>query len=264
MTKRAAVLGHPISHSLSPALHRAGYRELGLDFDYQAIDIAADELSDFLGSLDDSWVGLSLTMPLKERITDIVSNADSSVRLTKSANTVRIAPDRTMSITNTDIFGIERSIIESLGYNRFNQILIIGSGATARSAGAAAKYLGATEVDVQARNTTARNQVSNVITSLGMESTTSDIDFRVLGDYDLVISTLPSDVFNREQLHLAQGMETALLDVAYAPWPSSLAAAWPNNRIVSGKEMLLWQATQQFEIFTGHSAPVSAMRTAIN
>jgi shikimate dehydrogenase len=263
VTRRAAVLGHPINHSLSPALHRAGYQALGLDFDYQAIDVTESELPEFLENLDDSWVGLSLTMPLKERITEIVPTTDALVRLTNSANTVSIAPDRTMSLSNTDVYGIRQSVTESLGINQFERILIIGSGATARSAAAACKDLGAIDVVIRARNVPAREQVQQVAISLGMESSSADLRWEGVGDYDLVICTLPSSAFDHHQIHIDQGIKTALLDVAYSPWPSRLATQWPNDAIVSGKEMLLWQATKQFEIFTGMDAPVSAMRSAI-
>jgi len=62
--RRAAVLGHPIAHSLSPVLHRAAYAELGLDWEYERIDVTGDSLAPFLDSLDATWAGLSLTMPL--------------------------------------------------------------------------------------------------------------------------------------------------------------------------------------------------------
>jgi shikimate dehydrogenase len=263
VTKRAAVLGHPIGHSLSPALHRAGYQELGLDFDYQAIDVTEQELPEFMASLDESWVGLSLTMPLKERITEIIPSTDELVTLTNSANTVHFSTDRSMSLSNTDVYGIGRAIMETLGIEHFERILIIGSGATARSAAVAAKELGATVVDIQARNISTREQVQQVVITLGMESVSADIDLEIVGDYDLVICTLPSNSLDHDQVYIAQGIGTALLDVAYSPWPSLLATRWPNGAIVSGKEMLLWQATKQFEIFTGMPAPVSAMRSAI-
>jgi shikimate dehydrogenase len=263
VTKRAAVLGHPINHSLSPALHFAGYQALGLDFDYQAIDVTESELPEFLENLDDSWVGLSLTMPLKERITEIVPTTDALVRLTNSANTVSIGPDRTMSLSNTDVYGIRQSVTQTLSINKFERILIIGSGATARSAAAACKDLGATKVDIRARNVPAREQVQRVAISLGMESSSTDLHWEGVGNYDLVISTLPSSAFDHHQIHIDHGIQTALLDVAYSPWPSRLATQWPNDAIVSGKEMLLWQATKQFAIFTGMDAPITAMRNSI-
>ncbi len=269
MRKRAAVLGHPIKHSLSPKLHRAGYEALGLDYEYEAIDITEDQLLDFLVSLDQTWVGLSLTMPLKERVTEIISNSDQLVRLTKSANTVCMSGDEptslsNMSLTNTDVFGIEKAVTQTLDTAKFDRILVLGSGATARSALAASKNLGATTVDIQARNSSTRNQVVQIAGSLGMASTSSDLDLGRVGEYDLVISTLPSGATGVDNGKIPQNIGTALLDVAYSPWPSQLAALWPNTAIVSGKEMLLWQATKQFELFTGLVAPVSAMRRSIS
>ena len=85
---RCAVLGDPIAHSLSPALHRAGYAAVGLDWTYDAHRVAAGGLSEFVRGLDASWRGLSLTMPLKREALELASEASPIARLAGAANTL--------------------------------------------------------------------------------------------------------------------------------------------------------------------------------
>ena len=78
--RRCAVLGKPIAHSLSPVLHRAGYAAAGLDWSYDAIEVGSDELAGFLDGLDDTWRGLSLTMPLKRTVVPLVDELTERIR----------------------------------------------------------------------------------------------------------------------------------------------------------------------------------------
>ena len=87
---RAAVLGSPIAHSLSPALHRAAYAALGLDWQYDAVEVASGGLAGFLAGLDPEWRGLSLTMPLKQEVLPLLSERTRLVEITGAANTVVI------------------------------------------------------------------------------------------------------------------------------------------------------------------------------
>src|SRR6478752_1823922 len=87
---RLAVLGSPIAHSKSPALHRAAYEVLGLDWEYDAIEVAEGGLATFLGGLDASWRGLSLTMPLKREVLPLLDELDELAAQSQLANTVLI------------------------------------------------------------------------------------------------------------------------------------------------------------------------------
>ena len=259
---KAAVLGHPISHSLSPVIHSAAIEELGLDINYTAIDVDVDQLADFVGQLDDDWCGLSLTMPLKTEILKIVSSHDRLVELTQSANTVFRSDVGDWTLTNTDVFGICEAVRES-GFDSTGSVGILGSGATARSAVAAASELGAQRVFVASRNAQASQEISILASSLGVDLelvSYGSIDF---SDCGLVISTLPGDSAMNYTPLMTVDEKTVLLDVSYSPWPSDLARWWPNANVISGKEMLLWQATQQWTRFTHTDAPVNAMRLAM-
>ncbi len=141
---RLAVLGSPISHSRSPALHRAAYDILGLDWSYEPIEVADGELAAFIASRDQSWLGLSLTMPLKRDILPLLATRTALVDQTGSANTALFTP-RGVAGFNTDVYGITQSFRRH-DRHELATVLIIGGGATASSAVVAARELGATRI----------------------------------------------------------------------------------------------------------------------
>lgn len=262
--RRAAVLGRPIAHSLSPVLHRAAYRELGLDWRYDAIEVAADGLPALLADLTEEWVGLSLTMPLKEVVLPYLASVTPLARLTSSANTVLLGPDGLRG-DNTDVYGIVAAVRGS-HCGGFGSACIVGAGATARSAVAAAVDLGAQRIWVVARRPAAATASLQVAKQLSVPAAVAS-----WGDAvdplraDLVISTVPGDAAGTLAGVLPQ-QPGVLLDVTYWPWPTSLAQAWRERggTVVGGSQMLLWQAARQVELMTGRRAPVAAMRAALD
>lgn len=259
---KAAVLGDPIAHSLSPVLHQAALLERGLNCSYIAIQVSEEQLQKFVSELDITWVGLSLTMPLKMKILELVPERHELVDLTQSANSVYRSDTGNLSLANTDVFGMESALRQS-GLDFVDQVVILGAGATARSAVVAARNLGARSIRVQARNLEQRQGMIDLIQGLNAQASSGEINLAELGQYDVVINTLPKEAFRAMDLRIDTDFEATLLDVIYNPWPSPLATAFPNAHIVSGREMLLWQATRQVELFYGVSAPVDAMRRAL-
>lgn len=259
---QAAVLGSPIAHSLSPALHRAAYRALGLDWQYNAIEVDEYGLEPFIKSLDASWVGLSLTMPLKEVAFDVVSSVDSIASKIRSINTLLPTPDGWHG-TNTDVFGIVRSLGEAGLEPGVESALLLGAGATARSAIAALAELQCGRVYISARRV---QQAASLIElanefSLAAEVVAWEPSAAML-DRPLVISTLPGEAGQAWSACVGQSAGV-LLDASYHPWPTPLAAKWTNEHVASGRDMLLWQATEQVRLMTGHEAPVAAMRASL-
>ncbi|MFA7324609.1 MAG: shikimate dehydrogenase [Candidatus Nanopelagicales bacterium] len=260
--KQAAVLGSPISHSLSPALHRAAYAALGLDWQYSAIEVHEEELEGFLATLDDSWAGLSLTMPLKEVAIGLCARVDPMALQIRSVNTL-IPTAQGWVGSNTDIFGIVRALGEIGVESGVDSALVLGAGATARSAIAALAQLQAGQVGICARRPEQAAVLVDLAIDLGLRAHAQPWrpSAAVLAT-DLVISTLPGAAGESWAKH-AHAAGGALLDSAYHPWPTPLAAAWPNQRIASGRDMLLWQATEQVRLMTGLQAPVAAMRASL-
>jgi shikimate dehydrogenase len=286
--RRLAVLGSPIAHSLSPALHTAAYRVLGLDWDYSAVRIGEGELDGFLDSLTPQWLGLSLTMPLKHEIQPRLDELDRVATLTGAVNTVRFgdAPagesDATTTAAsrrafgyNTDVPGLVRALAEA-GIDRSAHVTLLGAGATAASALVAAAELGAETVDIIARTPARADPLLDLGRRLGLVVTASGLPAMAAADRasDLVISTMPGDAALQYEFPAALRAHTLLFDVGYAPWPTALARSWAaaGGRALSGRTMLLHQAVVQIRIFLANDpflplpdegAVLAAMRAAL-
>ncbi|TFD33434.1 shikimate dehydrogenase family protein [Cryobacterium cryoconiti] len=252
---RLAVLGSPIEHSLSPALHRAAYGALGLDWRYDAVRVAAGGLSDFLGSLGGEWRGLSLTMPLKHEVQAHLDGLDRIAEQTGSVNTVLLGETdgrRTLHGFNTDVTGLVRALAEA-GVRRAVHVTLLGAGATAASALVAAAELGAETVDVLVRSPAKAAALVALGQSLGVVVTVHPLTDLPNPERvsDLVISTLPGGSVLGAEFPADLRRTAVLFDVSYAPWPSSLARSWvlAGGTAVSGEGMLLHQALVQVRIF---------------
>jgi shikimate dehydrogenase len=270
--RRLAVLGSPIAHSLSPALHQAAYRALGLDWEYTAAEVREGELDAFLDGLDPVWLGLSLTMPLKQEIRHRLTDVDRIAALTGAVNTVRFGAlpgqARTLSGYNTDVPGLVRALAEA-GVDRANRVTLLGAGATAASALVAAAELGAEFVDVIARTPGRTDPLAQLGRDLGLVVTVAGLDgVGADRESDLVISTLPGGTTLPTEFPASLRAGTLLFDVGYAPWPSALAASWAAAGGVahSGLSMLLHQALIQVRIFVGNDPfqPLPDEETVLN
>lgn len=263
---RAAVLGSPIAHSKSPALHRAAYAAAGLDWAYDAIEVGPAGLAALIGSLGPEWAGLSLTMPLKETVVGLLDTVDPLVRLTGAANTVVLpgAPTSTGGRAgfNTDVEGIVEALREA-GVRAPATGAVLGAGATAKSAVAALGELGVATATVHARRQQAAVEVIAVAEAVGIAAQWRPFeDVAAAATAGVVVSTVPAGAADRLAPVLA-GASGVLLDVVYDPWPTPLAAAW-GGPVVPGISMLLWQAVAQVRLMTGIARPdVAAMRRAV-
>jgi shikimate dehydrogenase len=254
--RRLAVLGSPIAHSKSPQLHAAAYRALGLPWSYSAVEVIEGSLGAFVNTCDSSWRGLSLTMPLKREVLPMLASRSRLVDTVGAANTVLFDEDLGMHGFNTDVAGIVAAFADH-GISALDRVQILGAGATAASVLAATAQLGATRATIMARDPERARALEQLAERLGMQLT-----IRRLGVADrslivpsAVISTLPGAAEHELVFPEAVRQQAALLDVAYEPWPSALAAEWAEvgGTVVSGLEMLLHQAVEQVRIFvTGH------------
>ena len=269
MTTNLAVLGSPIAHSKSPLLHRAAYAVLGLDWEYEAIEVTGETLADFVSSRSADWLGLSLTMPLKRDVLPLLTDWDDTVGLTGSANTVLLADRRGF---NTDVYGITEAF-RAAGVSSLDRVQILGGGATAASALAAVAALGATQVQFALRDPSKSGSLEALGAKLGVGVVARPfgVQDRSMIVPDAVISTLPGH--SEHSLVFAEPIRqgAVLFDVAYDPWPSALASTWLGT-VISGLEMLTLQALAQVRVFVNGSpdavlddeaAVLTAMRAAV-
>lgn len=262
--RRAAVLGRPVGHSLSPVLHRAAYAELGLtDWTYEALDIGAEDLPVLLAGLDEEWQGFSVTMPCKQAAVAVADDVDALPRLLGAANTLVRTPTGWRA-ENTDVTGVGMAL-QLGGVESVEHAAILGAGGTASAAAVALASLGAQTVDVVVRDPERAAGVVAVLDALEVTARVATFADTPEVAAPVVVSTVPADGQTTVAgLHWQPGQ--TVLDVLYAGWPTPLAQAVEaaGGRTVHGIEVLFWQATVQVELITGHPAPIAAMRAALD
>jgi shikimate dehydrogenase len=263
--RRAAVLGSPITHSLSPVLHRAAYAALGLDdWTYTAIECDEAGLPALLASCDRQWAGLSLTMPLKRAVLPLLDRTEPLAVEVGGANTVVFEGGERYGY-NTDVPGMVAALAEA-GVTAPSSATLLGAGATACAALAALREVGLTSAVVLVRDQARAGDLLAAAGRLGMV-----VDLHSFGSEvrsgDLLVSTVPAGAadFYAERPQRPSPGPSAVLDVVYDPWPTPLAqaAAKSGAVVISGFDLLLHQAARQVELMTGiKPAPLDHMRTA--
>lgn len=290
--RRAAVLGSPIAHSLSPLLHNAGYAAAGIEsqWSYGRVEHTGEGLSGFLEGLGQEVRGLSVTMPAKFAALECADHVSDVARTVGAANTL-VRDGSGWFATNTDVAGV-RGAIEELWSGaerdakgaavqelRGSRVVVVGGGGTVRpvlfSLGIDFRV---GEVDVINRSDKSAD-LRDVVEAAGLNMRFHTFDQLCLSGAEpsqgqqglaelvkgaaLVVSTVPSAALKGLEQDLAQA---PVFDVIYDPWPTPLvlgarAAGWP---AVGGHAMLAHQAFEQFELFTGVDAPRAAMRAALD
>ncbi|MET7292595.1 shikimate dehydrogenase [Streptomyces griseoloalbus] len=263
--RRAAVLGAPIAHSLSPVLHRTAYAELGLEgWTYDRFEVDEKGLPGFFETLGPQWAGLSLTMPLKRAVIPLLDGISETAASVDAVNTVVLSEDGRRTGDNTDIPGMVAALREH-GIEKVESAAVLGAGATASSALAALARICSGEVTAYVRSEARAAEMRQWAERLDLAVRIAD-----WGDAEralrapLVVSTTPAGVTDT----LARAVPerpAALFDVLYDPWPTVLAARWSayGGAVVSGLDLLVHQAVLQVEQMTGCSpAPLEAMRKA--
>jgi shikimate dehydrogenase len=249
--RRLAVWGDPIGHSRSPLLHAAAYRALGLPWTYERRRVTEPEFDSAVAELDESWRGLSLTMPLKGAAHRYVTTRDRHAELTGAVNTLVLDPEGARGL-NTDVGGIVEALRES-GFDAVDSARIIGTGATATSAVVALAELGAAEIEIRARRPERASTLVRLGDELGVRVAAAAIEAGPVPHVGLTIAALPGDAVLSDEVteSLAAGGGT-LFDVVYGTWPTLLGAAWERAGLpaTSGLGMLLHQALLQVRAFT--------------
>ena len=260
---RAAVLGSPISHSLSPKIHSKAYEILGIAASYEAIEVTEAEFADFFQDLQtndtgSSWSGFSLTMPLKEIVLKYVQGGDAIAERINSANTL-YKSEGTWKLTSTDYLAFQ-NLLEVCKVSSGSKVAIIGGGGTARAAiGALNSKVYA--VDVLLRTT---ERMPGLIKAAPDVAVNCLAMASALDEYDLIIQTTPTGVFDQyvDQTKRANGI---LLEALYKPWPTKLVDHYEKlgGKVISGKELLVEQALYQIKLFSGEKFDLSDMRSEL-
>lgn len=262
---RCAVLGSPIEHSLSPVLHRAAYSELGLDWSYEAIEVREEGLASFLSTLDETWRGLSLTMPLKRTVIGLLDDVEALAAATGVANTVVFEAGRRQGF-NTDIPGSVNAIRERTPLP-LRSAVILGGGATAASLGWALADLGCETLSLFVRNP---HTAAETVAVIAKHPRAPRVDLATLPELraaqgDVVASTIPVQAQDDAVIAAVEACDPAVVfDVIYDPWPTPIAqvAEQAGRSVVNGLDLLVHQAALQVELMTGRMPTPARMRAA--
>lgn len=281
--RRAAVLGSPIAHSLSPVMHQAAYEALGLDtWVYGSAECDEAALPAIISGLDSEWAGLSVTMPLKQAMMAHLDVVEPLAQAVGGVNTVIVqhtGAGQLLTGANTDVHGIVAALREVTSPQwQPKRAVILGAGATAASTLAALAHLGITSSTVLARNPGRAAPLQLAAHRMGVTIRVrrwSDHQTAAgeLAGADVVVATLPAHAADDLAAELGERLSTrgglrpqqVLLDVAYDPWPSAIGQAWQDGggTVASGALMLLHQGAEQVRLMTGRPAPTEHMRVAL-
>ena len=231
---KAAVLGYPIGHSLSPTLHSCAYAVLGWDWNYSAIEVKSGELRKFITENLGNYRGLSLTMPLKEEALLVADSLDPLAKRINAANTL-IFSENEISAHSTDVSGFVQALAKS------------GAGATARSAVAAVDGRGRT-ITVYSRSASRAAQLIN--SSISATVVVKDWSEAQSGlAANLIISTTPAGA--TDDLVPTQSAGT-LFESLYSPWPTKFLSKWQKagGKFIDGLDLLVEQGIGQIELMS--------------
>jgi shikimate dehydrogenase len=261
--RRAAVLGSPVGHSRSPALHRAAYAALGLSaWRYDALECDEAALPGLVDGLGPEWVGLSVTMPGKRAALARADERTDRAVAVDAANTLVRLPDGRWRADCTDIDGVAGAV-RARGWTGpvRGSALVLGAGATASAAVAGLAELGVVEVALMVRTPARAEGTAAVAERFGLDVRVVPWDPSVPAarEVDIVVSTVPAGA--ADDCAAAVARAPYVLDAVYHPWPTPVASAVraAGGALATGLDMLLHQAFGQVAQFTGRPVPTEAM-----
>jgi shikimate dehydrogenase len=273
-TRVCGVIGDPIEHTLSPAMHNAAFSHLKLDFVYLAFRVKAAELEDAMRGMRGLGVrGLNVTMPHKTAVTKYLDKVDPTVDFLGSVNTV-FNDGEGLSGFNTDGVGALQALRDNGVDLKGKKLLLLGAGGAAK----AIAYALAKEVEELCILNRAAEKAKVLAEALSREfgrkvvgdALTSSAVQKNLHDADVLINATSVGMHPNisQSLVAPQWLKPDLtvMDIVYNPLETKLVkdARAVGARVLSGVEMLIYQGAASFEIWTGLSAPVEVMRRAVH
>lgn len=265
MQHRAAVLGSPVSHSLSPVLHRAAYAALSLPYwRYDAIECDDVALPDFVGRLGPEWAGLSVTMPGKRAAVELADEVTPTALAVGAANTLVHGLAGEWLADCTDVDGVLGSLA-AYGVSVAASAVVLGAGGTATAAIVALSQLGVSSLTVVARSAVRAADAMACAARVGLPAAVAPWSELPSLGADILVTTVPAGVVDDALAAVVAAEFPVVLDVVYHPWPTPVARAVSarGGVLVTGLDMLLHQAFGQVESFTRQPAPRAAMRAAL-
>lgn len=262
-------MGFPVEHSLSPAMHNAAFRRLGLDYCYVAFSVRPDGLEDAIRGVRALGLrGVNVTVPHKERVVPLLDEVDDEAALIGAVNTV-VNDQGVLRGFNTDGRGFMQSLAEAGIAAAGKRALLIGAGGAARAVGASL-CREASEVILynrdRARAASLRDRLSALKGNVSVVDGSALADGAFLSSVDIIINATPLGLSPGDPLPLEPSLLSArhaVCDLLYKETPLLRAAAQQGCRTLDGRGMLLWQGAYAFELWTGTQPPVEVMRETL-
>jgi shikimate dehydrogenase len=265
------VLGDPVDHSLSPAMHNAAFAACELPYLYLRYRVPTDALPQALAEARQlDMGGLNLTVPLKEVAITLLDDVTAEARRIGAVNTI-VFEDGRLHGDNTDARGFLRSLEGRVALDGAH-VVLIGAGGSARAVGTALATAGCTHVTVANRSLARASDLARALEDLGpIRTTIASLDALEdgigLADARLVVNTTSTGLEGEPIAvrHGATPHDCVFMDLVYGaqPTPFLRAAARARRRTLDGSGMLLHQGALAFEAWTGRPAPLDAMRRAL-
>ena len=264
------IIGDPIDHSLSPAIHNAAFNTLGLNCSYIALRVQEGQLKNSIDSLRAINIGgFNVTMPHKVKVLNYVDRCDKTVQLVGAANTVNNEEGKFCAY-NTDVAGFIRPLRErNISFNGL-EVLILGAGGAARAVVVALSgERGIANINIFNRNTDRSTNLAKLVKKLGLKASIVSNDYiqKIASKSDLIINTTPLGMSNEESLinSVSISKESIVYDIVYKPINTKLIvnAKTAGAQVVYGYEMLLEQATASFKIWLKMDPPIDSMKKVL-
>lgn len=268
--KTFCIIGDPINHSLSPAIHNAAFNTLGLDCSYIALRVQEGQLKNSIDSLRAIKIGgFNVTMPHKVKVLNYVDRCDKTVQLVGAANTVNNEEGKFCAY-NTDVAGFIRPLRErKISFNGI-EVLILGAGGAARAVVVALSgERGIANINIFNRNTDRSTNLSKLVKELGLKANivSNDDIQKIASKSELIINTTPLGMSNEESLIKSASIskDSIVYDIVYKPINTKLIvnAKTAGAQVVYGYEMLLEQATASFKIWLKMDPPIDSMKKVL-
>ena len=268
--KTYCIIGDPIDHSLSPAIHNAAFNTLGLNCSYIAFRVQEGQLKNSIDSLRSINIGgFNVTMPHKVKVLNYVDRCDKIVQLVGAANTVNNEEGKFCAY-NTDVAGFIRPLRErKIGFNGID-VMILGAGGAARAVVVALSgEKGIANINIFNRNTERSTNLANLVKKLGLNASiisNNDVQ-KIAYKSDLIVNTTPLGMSNEESLIKSASISknSIVYDIVYRPINTKLIenAKTAGAQVVYGYEMLLEQATESFKIWLKMDPPIDSMKKVL-
>ena len=273
-----AVIGHPLTQSLSAVMHNAMLEELNIDGSYELLDTEQEDLVDRIKQLkSQGYIGFNVTIPLKVPVTLFLDEFDKLADMAGCANTVKIMSDKSLYGFNTDIYGFQKAIPQDFQMELSEaKVSVLGTGGASRAAAIALCQIGVKAIDFYARNIiNAQNMVNFLRDSF------PDVKFnlkqmqslRDLSDCKMLVNSTPVGMRGKamgitpveEEVIKTLPQGAAVYDIVYNPLKTELLKIANKNgyKTITGLDMFVHQGAKAFEIWTGKKANPDVMKMAV-